>query len=72
MLIITGRHQEALEAVTQASDATRIEASVLHHKCLLLLKEGRMNPFIAAYKLLMMRHARNIRSKDEVYKACGA
>ena len=25
-----------------------------------------------AYKLLMMRHARNIRSKDEVYKACGA
>jgi general transcription factor 3C polypeptide 3 (transcription factor C subunit 4) len=72
LLIITGRHQEALEAVTQDSDATRIEASVLHHKCLLLLKEGRMNPFIAAYKLLMMRHARNIRSKDEVYKACGA
>ncbi len=31
-----------------------------------------MNPFIAAYKLLMMRHARNIRSKDEIYKACGA
>jgi general transcription factor 3C polypeptide 3 (transcription factor C subunit 4) len=61
-----------LEAVTQDSEATRIEASVLHHKCLLLLKEGKMNQFIAAYKLLMMRHARNIKSKDEVYKACGA
>lgn len=71
-VISTGRHEEALEAVTQDSEASRIEASVLHHKCILLLKEGRMNQFIAAYKLLMMRHARNIRSKDEIYKACGA
>lgn len=69
---VTGRHEEALEAVTQDSEASRIEASVLHHKCILLLKEERWNPFIAAYKLLMMRHARNIRSKDEIYKACGA
>lgn len=61
-----------MEAVTQDSEASRIEASVLHHKCILLLKEERWNQFIAAYKLLMMRHARNIRSKDEIYKACGA
>ncbi|XP_046641592.1 general transcription factor 3C polypeptide 3-like [Daphnia pulicaria] len=67
-----GRHEEALEAVTQDSEATRIEASVLHHKCLLLLKEGKMNQFVAAYKLLMMRHASNIQSKDEVNKTCGA
>lgn len=72
LLTKLGRHEEALEAVTQDSEASRIEASVLHHKCILLLKEGRMNQFIAAYKLLMMRHARNIRSKDEIYKACGA
>jgi general transcription factor 3C polypeptide 3 (transcription factor C subunit 4) len=70
--VLTGRHEEALEAVTQDSEATRIEASVLHHKCLLLLKERKMNQFVAAYKLLMMRHARNIQSKDEVNKACGA
>ena len=68
----TGRHEEALEAVTQDSEASRIEASVLYHKCILLLKEERWNPFIAAYKLLMMRHAKTIRSKDEIYKACGA
>lgn len=61
-----------MEAVTQDSEASRIEASVLHHKCILLLKEERWNQFIAAFKLLMMRHARNIRSKDEIYKACGA
>ncbi|EFX88282.1 hypothetical protein DAPPUDRAFT_311610 [Daphnia pulex] len=67
-----GRHEDALEAVTQDSEATRIEASVLYHKCLLLLKEGKMNQFVGAYKLLMMRHARNIQSKDEVNKACGA
>lgn len=70
--MILGRHEEALEAVTQTLEASRIEASVLHHKCILLLKEERMDPFVAAYKLLMMRHARNIRSKDEIYKACGA
>lgn len=31
-----------------------------------------MDQFIQAYKLLMMRHAKKITSKDEVHKACGA
>lgn len=61
-----------MEAVTQDSGAAFIEASVLHHRCLLLLKEERLEQFVSAYKLLMMRHAKNIRSRDEVYKACGA
>ena len=67
-----GRFEEALEAVTQDSDSACIEASVLHHRCLLLLKEERMDQFIQAYKLLMMRHSKKVTSKDEIHRACGA
>lgn len=31
-----------------------------------------MDQFVSAYKLLMMRHTKQLRSKDEIYKACGA
>lgn len=68
----TGRYEEALEAVTQESDTACIEATVLHHRCLLLLKEERWDQFIQTFKLMMMRHSKNIRSKDEIHKACGA
>ena len=61
-----------MEAVTQDTKASIIEATVLHHRCLLLLKEERLDQFIHAYKLLMMRHAENLRCKDDVHKACGA
>lgn len=69
---VLGRHDEALAAVTQDSGDAYIEASVLHHRCLLLLKEEKLDQFVSAYKLLMMRHAKQVRSKDEIYKACGA
>jgi general transcription factor 3C polypeptide 3 (transcription factor C subunit 4) len=54
------------------TDASRIEVSVSHLWCILLFEEGKKNHFTAAYKLLMMRRARNMRSEDEIYKACGA
>ena len=49
-----------------------MEASVLHHRCLLLLQEDRMDQFVQTYKLLMMRHSKSIRSKDDIRIACGA
>lgn len=72
LFLSSGRDEEALEAVTQDAKASIIEASVLHRRCLLLLKEERFDQFIHSYKLLMMRHAKNIKSKDEIHKACGA
>ena len=61
-----------MEAVTQEWDAGRFEASVVHQRCILLLQEERWDQFVQSFKLLMMRHAKNIRSRDEVLKACGA
>lgn len=56
-----GRSEEALEAVTQDCDAVRLEATLLHHRCLLLLQEQRWDQFVQAFKLLLSRHAKNIR-----------
>ena len=42
-------------------DTVRIEATLLHHRCLLLLQEEHWDQFIQAFKLLISRHAKNIR-----------
>jgi len=59
-----------LEGVTQDSEKATIEASVLHHRCLLFIQEDRMDEFVQTYKLFMMCHSTSIRFKDDIHIAC--